>query len=265
VADHRQGEAVADPLRRELLVGVDGRGLLVGEIAEAHGVALRVVQRDEEVLRVHQLADHRMHAAQHLGHLQLAAGQVGDLVQRALQARGLVQVLDRPALVGQLHRAGEARRHQRAELAPVPRRRLGHALGLRPIGDQHHRSVSAARAQHVGDLPPARLSALGDRCLGSGQRRLHHRRFGPAQRRGRPVAARARLPGGGGHAPDQPHRAAAEPLLRLARHQCGDLAERPGREQRRHEVRLRLRAGTGTVLAALAHILDAPGHRRRPV
>ena len=62
------------------------RGVLdVGEVQEADRVALGVVQHDEEVLRVHQRADDRVDAAQHVRHVALGAGQVGDREQRALQ------------------------------------------------------------------------------------------------------------------------------------------------------------------------------------
>ena len=54
-------------------------------------VALGIVQRDEEILRVHQRADDRVDAAQHVGHVALGAGQVGDREQRALQLLGLRQ------------------------------------------------------------------------------------------------------------------------------------------------------------------------------
>jgi hypothetical protein len=67
----------------------------VDEIEEANAVAGGVVQRDEEVLGVHQFADDPVQPAQHVGHVQVRAGHVGDGEQRALQVLGLGELGDR--------------------------------------------------------------------------------------------------------------------------------------------------------------------------
>ncbi|KAG1216552.1 hypothetical protein G6F35_009992 [Rhizopus arrhizus] len=81
---------------------------LVGEVQEADLVPHIVVLDDVAVLRVHQRAQHAVHVAQHLAHLKVGTGQVGDLEQRLLQALGLFQRLDLPGLAatlqGQFHR-----------------------------------------------------------------------------------------------------------------------------------------------------------------
>ncbi|MDQ1132864.1 hypothetical protein QE386_001459 [Pseudoxanthomonas winnipegensis] len=92
VVQQGQGHAVAHLLLAELALRIGHVGVdQIGEVEEAHRAAHLVVEHDVAVLRVHQRADHGVDAGQHLAHFQIGAGQVGDLVQRLLQALGLLQ------------------------------------------------------------------------------------------------------------------------------------------------------------------------------
>ena len=198
VADHRHAQAIGQSRDRNLLVRIDQRRiLLIGEIAEAHAVAFGVVQRDEEILGIHQLADHRVHATQHLRHVQLAAGEVGDLVQRVLQPRGLRQLIDRNSLLGQFHRAGEPGGGERDEIAPCRRVRDRHAIGQRPIGEQHRLRAGPRIAQDAGDPQPLRVRQAGrDDLVGLLQRGIEQGDLGRRHRRVGPAMPQPRLAGG---------------------------------------------------------------------
>ena len=92
MAQQREGHAVGHFLFGEFAFGIGDIGvLLVDEMQEAHAAALVVVEHDVAVVGIHQRADHRVDAAEHLRHFQVGAGQVGDLVQRLLQALGFFQ------------------------------------------------------------------------------------------------------------------------------------------------------------------------------
>ena len=101
--------------------------------------------------RIHQPADDLVDAAQHVVHFQRRTGEVGDLVQRLLQALRLLQRLD-PRL-----RARCRQRRRRSCAAPAPaRRRCG--SGGRRLGQ-------------LGGDGDAGMSIVPDRFDGSGAAR----------------------------------------------------------------------------------------------
>ena len=124
LTDHPPGRAVLDAVERE--VGIGGQILVihaVDEIQEADAVRDRIVQRDVEILGVHEFADNAVQPAQHVRHVEVGPHHVGNREQRALELLGLrqlrhrvVQTLDRQhfahACAGSLQGCGR-RRHDR--------------------------------------------------------------------------------------------------------------------------------------------------------
>ncbi len=101
----------------------------VGEVEIADAAALLVVLDDVEILRRHQSADHAVDPRQHLAHLQIGAGEVGDLIQRLLQPLGFLQGLDPRVRLGQAQRGGDqfAGHREPALLRPIVWRGIGQA------------------------------------------------------------------------------------------------------------------------------------------
>ena len=214
--DHRQGQAVADLGCRVFLQRIDRAVVaFVGEVDEAHAVARVVVQGDQEVRGIHQLADHVVDLPQHVGHLQPGRRKVGDLEQGGLQARVLLQPMGGEPLRAQLQRRAHPCGDHGQEVAPCRCRRVGTALRGPLHGEQGI----------AGKLELAALAATrGASCT-----RWHpHHRFVARARACRPAGTRV-----------QAQVAQAEARLRLARRDALDLVERRSGEQRRHEVAAR--------------------------
>jgi hypothetical protein len=121
--------------------------LFVGVVDEAQAVARAVVQRDQEIARVHQRADDVVDAPQGVLHVQPRGREVGHGVQRGLQARGLFQALRGLPLVLQFQRGGDARGEQGEEAAPRCRRGIEVAAIGRAIHRQQHRARQIAKRE----------------------------------------------------------------------------------------------------------------------
>ena len=218
-ADDPQGQAVADlrgrvfPLRIHRAVV-----LLVGEVDEAQAFAFAVVQRDVEIARVHQLADHVVDAPQHVRHLEAGGGEVGHPVKRGLHADGFLQLQSGEALVLQFQRRADARGNEGEEALPAGCGGV-RAILVRPVHGQRH---GAGRALQVESRSsPARHPARMQR------QQLHRRVVGF----GRCVGA--------GRGCLQPQVAQAEGRRRFARGDSLDAFETRGGKQRRYEVAAR--------------------------
>jgi len=75
--------------------GVDGVIELVDVVGPADQLPVGVVQRDEAVVREHQLADDAVHRPVELLHVARRARELGDAVQRQLDLlRALTLLLD---------------------------------------------------------------------------------------------------------------------------------------------------------------------------
>ena len=159
VAGEVPGQAAFDPrerdlfFRREDLVVDD-----VGEVEEAQRIAIAVVQRDVEVLRVHQVGDDAMQAAQHVRHLEVRAGHVGDRVQRTLQLLRLLQALDAFPHAAQVEGFAQARDRRGAQVD----------RGVRAV--EHRDRAFAVVVEH------ARAGCRRSRPRGCGRRRRWRRR-----------------------------------------------------------------------------------------
>ncbi len=96
LADHVPRRAMADIRHRE--IAVRKRELRVDRIRivrKPHGIPLRVIQDDVEVLGVHQRRDDLVQGPEHRGEIGAGgAGLVGDRIQRALQAFGFAELFD---------------------------------------------------------------------------------------------------------------------------------------------------------------------------
>ena len=91
----RHGEAVGQLANRYFHVRFGNvRIRCVGKIQKANNRAHFVVAHDEEIPGIHQPADHAVDATEHFVHLQPGAGQIGNLVQRLLQALRFFQRFD---------------------------------------------------------------------------------------------------------------------------------------------------------------------------
>ncbi len=92
VAQQVPGERAREGAHRQIeMIAGNHRILYIGVVHEPQGVGLGIVQHDEEVFGIHQGADDRMEAAQHVGHVAIGAGQVRYCEQCALQAFGAFQ------------------------------------------------------------------------------------------------------------------------------------------------------------------------------
>ena len=126
---HGQGVFVVGD--RHLLAGIVDPGVQpVDEIQEPHGLPMFVVQHDVQVGGVHELAHDRVDPAQHVLQFQAPAGEVGDLVQRLLQALRTMQRID-PLFRG-IQQAGQLVASQRLARGRVARG--GCARRLRLLG-----------------------------------------------------------------------------------------------------------------------------------
>ena len=161
-----------------------GRRFDIDEIQEADRAARRVVQHDEEIFGVHQRADDRVDAAQHVQHVTLGAGEVGDREQRALQVFRTLELLVRILQFGPLQRppqvlAGQLQRHlQFREETCIGMRGLQlqqqHGrLGLRAQPDRHALAVRMP----VRSIPLADGSQPGT----VGRRERRRRQAGPGR------------------------------------------------------------------------------------
>ncbi len=109
------------------------------------------MQGNQEVLRIHQPGHHRMRAAEHLLHVEFAAGEVGDRIQRALQPRGLAHASGGVMCRHEFDLGAHARGEQGKKIeesrgsATCPGARLG------PFRDKHGPRI----VQCVGNPHPA--------------------------------------------------------------------------------------------------------------
>ena len=95
-AQHGQGDAARQVAGGNLVIGIEDVAVDgVDEIEEAQAVALGFVQRDEEVLGVHEPADDLVDAAQHVGHVEIGTGHVGDREQGPLHVLGALEPANR--------------------------------------------------------------------------------------------------------------------------------------------------------------------------
>ena len=67
----------------------------IHEIQESQAVRFRSMQRDEEILGVHEAADDAVDAAHHLGHVEFGTGHRRDREQRTLHVLGALDALHR--------------------------------------------------------------------------------------------------------------------------------------------------------------------------
>ena len=157
VADHRQGQAVAEFAAGDFLVRVGNVGVVaVGEIDEAQGVVGAVVAGDVEILRVHQPTNDQVQAVQHVGHALVGTGEVADGEQGALQALGIGQALHVHLQALRVQQRLRAQRQRRQRLLPI-----GSGAPRRITADQHGPEAGVLR-QQLG-APDA---AIGQAFLG---------------------------------------------------------------------------------------------------
>jgi hypothetical protein len=146
MAQHGHGQAVAQIVDIELLVRIGlVRVMGIDEIDEADPSTRMVVLHDHEVFGIHQVADDVVDAGQHLRHFEVGRGEVGDGIQRALQAFGGFEAVQRAAQALAIDQFGDAAR-QRTEIAPE---RIGLDLDTEPhriTGQQQLRAREQVRA-----------------------------------------------------------------------------------------------------------------------
>jgi hypothetical protein len=75
----------------------------IGVIEKTQCVAFGVIADDEKVFGIHQSADDAMDLMQHVWHVEIRPGQIGDHEERALQVFRMFQLAVRIVEVGQLH------------------------------------------------------------------------------------------------------------------------------------------------------------------
>nr|WP_245156274.1 hypothetical protein [Lysobacter solisilvae] len=177
VADQAQGQAVAHLRGGQVLLGVvHARVFVIGEVHEAQRVAFGRVERDVEILGVHQLADDVVQALEQAGHVAVGAGHVRDGEQRALQLLGAGRHRDRAAQAEQggqlgqpaLGQGGQAdlRGSERGQGTAVQGDQFRPSLLLAVMQFEHaaggHSRMGCARDGAGGHEPDGALAVQGD-------------------------------------------------------------------------------------------------------
>ena len=185
VAQQRERHAVGHFLFAELALRFGHvRIALVREVQEADRAALVVVEDDVAVLRIHQRVHHRMDAAEHLGHLQVGTGQIGDLVEGLLQPLGLLQGHD-----ARLRARGVQRGFHQGTRQRQPCRFVLGRPGVRSGYRQRHAGVAVGIVPGVhAEVRIVVLGRVGQRLVRTPPQRRRCPRRGRAATAQRPVA-----------------------------------------------------------------------------